>query len=380
MATTLRYVTNSGTPPSALKPALKFLPSMEVVDEKEHETNAHLIETIARIQTKVYDDAGHATRGVHAKCHGVMVGTLRVLDDLPPDLRQGLFANPGTYEVVVRLSTIPGDILDDNISVPRGLAMKVVGVAGPRVTGSEADVTQDFVFANGAAFSKKAPQGFLSTLKLLAGTTDKAPALKKALSTVMRGAEKLVESLGGKSPTLMTLGGYPEVNILGDEFYSQVPILYGDYVAKLALKPFSPALRALSKAAIDLKDKPNGIREAVVAFFGSNEGQWDLQVQLCTDLESMPIEDAAKPWPEDESPYRSVARISIPPQDCWSAARLKSVNEQMSFSPWHSLAAHRPLGGINRVRKTVYEAAARFRAEHNKEVIAEPRSIADLPH
>jgi hypothetical protein len=353
---------------------------MEVVDEKEHETNAHLIETIARIQTKVYDDAGHATRGVHAKCHGVMVGTLRVLDDLPPDLRQGLFANPGTYEVVVRLSTIPGDILDDNISVPRGLAMKVVGVAGPRVTGSEADVTQDFVFANGAAFSKKAPQGFLSTLKLLAGTTDKAPALKKALSTVMRGAEKLVESLGGKSPTLMTLGGYPEVNILGDEFYSQVPILYGDYVAKLALKPFSPALRALSKAAIDLKDKPNGIREAVVAFFGSNEGQWDLQVQLCTDLESMPIEDAAKPWPEDESPYRSVARISIPPQDCWSAARLKSVNEQMSFSPWHSLAAHRPLGGINRVRKTVYEAAARFRAEHNKEVIAEPRSIADLPH
>lgn len=141
------------------------------------------------------------------------------------------------------------------------------------------DATQDFLFANGAAFAKSSPEGFLSTLRLLAGTTDKAPALKKALSTVMRGAEKLVESVGGKSSTLMTLGGYPEVNILGDEFYSQVPILYGDYMAKVAIKPFSSALRALSQSAIDLKDKPNGIREAVVDFFGSNDGQWDLQVQ-----------------------------------------------------------------------------------------------------
>src|ERR1019366_5538698 len=87
------------------------------------------------------------------------------------------------------------------------------------------------------------------------------------------------ESVGGKSSTLMTLGGYPEVNILGDEFYSQVPILYGHYMAKVAIKPFSSALRALSQSAIDLKDKPNGIREAVVDFFGSNDGQWDLQVQ-----------------------------------------------------------------------------------------------------
>ena len=216
-------------------------------------------------------------------------------------------------------------------------------------------------------------------LKLLAGTTDKAPGLKKVLSTVMRGAEKLVESVGGESPTLMTLGGYPEVNILGDDFYTQAPILYGDYVAKVAMKPFSAALRALHKAPVDLKDKPNGLREAIVDFFHANAGQWDLQVQLCTNLESMPIEDASKPWPEEESPYVSVARISIPSQDTWSAARVKMVDEEMSFSPWHALAAHRPLGAIMRVRKAVYDTASRFRAEHNHVRIAEPRSIADLP-
>jgi hypothetical protein len=358
---------------------LKYEPSIEKLDENEAETNAHLIETISKIQKTVCEHSGHATRGVHAKSHGVLVGTLSVLPNLPPELAQGLFSKPGTYPMVMRLSTIPGDILDDNVSVPRGLAIKVVGVSGARVPGSEGDRTQDFVFANGPAFAKSHPKGFLSTLKLLAGTTDKAPVLKKALSTVMRGAEKLLESVGGKSPTLMTLGGYPEVHILGDEFYSQAPFLYGDYMAKIAIKPSSAALRGLSKSPIDLKDKPNGIREAVVDFFRENDGEWDLQAQLCTDLETMPIEDAAKQWPEDRSPYRSVARISVPRQDAWSAARVEAVDEEMSFSPWHALAAHRPLGAINRVRKTVYEAAVRFRAQHNKKKISEPQSIADLP-
>ena len=358
--------------------AVRYEPSIEKLDDDEAEVNAGLIETITKIQNKVYEDAGQAMRGVHAKSHGVLVGELRVLDDLPGVLAQGLFSSPGTYGVVMRFSTIPGDVLDDNVSVPRGLALKVIGVPGPRVPGSEGDVTQDFVLANGPVFAKSHPKSFLNTLKLVAATTDRAPGLKKALSTVMRGAEKLLESVGGESPTLMTLGGYPEINILGDQFYGQAPILYGDYMAKVAIKPFSSGLRALSKAPLDLKDSPNGIREAVVDFFRTQGGEWDLQVQLCTNLQTMPIEDAAKQWPEDESPYLSVARISIPAQDAWSAARVKSVDEEMSFSPWHALAAHRPLGAIMRVRKTVYDAAARFRADHNGVTVVEPKSLDDL--
>jgi hypothetical protein len=360
-------------------PAIRFEPSMEKQDENEAETNAGLIETITKIQTIVHTDSGTAMRGVHSKCHGVLLGEFRVLDGLPPVLAQGLFATPGTYPVVMRLSTIPGDVLDDNVSVPRGLAIKVIGVPGARVAGSEGDTTQDFVFANGPVFSKGHPDGFLSVLKLLAGTTDKAPGLKKALSTVMRGAEKAVEAVGGESPTLMTLGGYPEVNILGDEFFSQAPILYGDYMAKVALKPFSAGLRALHKAPVDLKDKPNGLREAVIDFFRTNSGEWDLQVQLSTDAQSMPIEDASKEWPQDKSPYVTVARISIPPQDPWSPGKVKAVDQEMSFSPWHALAAHRPLGAIMRVRKAVYEAAVKFRADHNHVQITEPKSAADLP-
>jgi len=352
---------------------------MEKRDETEAHIDAGLVETITAIQRKVYEDSGHAMRGVHAKAHGVLVGELRVLDGLPPILAQGLFAKPARYPVIMRLSTIPGDVLDDAVSVPRGLAVKVIGVPGLRVAGSENHVTQDFVLANGAVFAKSNTKSFLSTLKLLASTTDRAPGLKKVLSAVMRGAETLLESVGGQSATVMSLGGYPEVNILGDSFYSQAPILYGDYMAKVAIKPSSTGLRALRKAPLDLTGKPDGIRAAVVEFFRSNGGEWELQVQLCTDLQTMPIEDAAKAWPEDSSPYMAVAHIVVPAQDAWSTARVRFVEEQMSFSPWHALGAHRPLGAIMRARKNVYARTAAYRAEHNRVKLIEPERIEDVP-
>lgn len=363
---------------SMLPVPVRYQPSMETIGEHEAKTIRGMIETMDRIQSIVAEDIGHAKRGVHAKAHGLLVGELEVLPDLPLVLAQGLFAAPQNYPAVLRLSTIPGDVLDDAVSVPRGAALKIVGVNGARVPGSEQEVTQDFLFVNGKAFGAATPDAFLRNLKLLAVTTDKAPGLKKVLSFVVRGLEKIVEGAGGQSPTLLTLGGYPEINILGDEFYSQGPILYGDYIAKLALKPFSDNLRALTRQPLKLSGHPDGIRQAVVEFFQTNSAVWDIQVQLCTNLETMPIEDAAATWPETESPYLSVARLHMPAQDAWRADRVELVDERMSFSAWHALAAHRPLGGIMRVRRAVYAAAARFRVDYNHRTLVEPRSAADL--
>ncbi len=67
---------------------------------------------------------------------------------LPPVLAQGLFARAGTYPLVNRISTTPGDILDDNVSTPRAMAIKVVGVEGERLPGSESATTQDFILIN----------------------------------------------------------------------------------------------------------------------------------------------------------------------------------------------------------------------------------------
>jgi hypothetical protein len=65
--------------------------------------------------------------------------------------------------------------------------------------------------------------------------------------------------------------------------------------------------------------------------------------------------------------------MTVKPQLAWSGTRASAVDDSMSFSPWHGLAAHRPLGGIMRARKAAYEAARMFRAERNSRVIQEPR-------
>jgi hypothetical protein len=279
----------------------------------------------------------------------------------------------------MRFSTIPGDILDDSVSTPRGLAIKVIGVEGERLEGSEGDVTQDFLLINGAAFGASDPKTFLSVVRVLAPTTNRAQRLKKILSAVMRQVQKaIVLATGHANTTVATLGGQPETHILGETFYSQAPLRFGDFIAKIAVAPESSELKALAQAPLSVNGVPDGLREAVLDFFEKNGGVWEVRAQLCTDLERMPIENAAVVWSEEVSPYQRIARITVKPQLAWSEARSSVVDDGMSFAPWHGLAAHRPLGGIMRVRKAVYEEAKKFRAERNGRVIEEPHEMVPL--
>lgn len=352
---------------------VRYDPSLEQVQPDEAETIARLTESLRSISETTFQDYGHAVRSVHAKSHGLLKGTLRVLGHLPPTLAQGLFARPAEYPVVLRFSTNPGDVLDDSITVPRGLAVKVIGVEGARLPGSEPDSTQDFVMANAPVFTAADPKGFAGSLKLLARTTDTPQEVKKLVSAVLRGAEAVVETFGAESATLKSMGGHPSTHILGETYWSQAPLRHGDYVAKYSIAPLAPALQALKDAPVETSGRPDALREEVNAFFREQDGEWELRVQLLTNTETMPVEDASVPWPEEESPYIPVARISVPRQPAWNAERSREIDDGMAFSPWHGLEAHRPLGGIMRARRLAYEDSARFRGTRNGCPIHEPR-------
>jgi hypothetical protein len=355
-----------------------YHPALETIELDEAAIARELVAEMHGIQETTFRDYGHALRSVHAKSHGLLQGELRVLNELPATLAQGLFAQPGAYPVIMRLSTTPGDILDDRISTPRGLALKVIGVAGEQLSG-HAD-TQNFVLADAPAFAAANPKAFLGNLRLLAKTTDAAPGLKKAASAVLRGAEAVVESFGGKSAALISLGGHKLSNPLGETFYTQAPLRYGHHVAKLRVSPASPNLAALKDAAVEMAGRPNALRETVTAFFAEQGAEWEVAVQLCTDTAAMPIEDASVAWPETLSPYRPVARIIVPPQPAWTETRAALVDDQLTFSPWRGLVAHRPLGSIMRARKPAYEMSAEFRARHNGCPIHEPHApLGSLP-
>ena len=353
-------------------PPIRYSSSVETIAEDEAQTIEQLKQTLLEISEITFSDSGHAFRSVHAKSHGIIEGELEVLSGLAPELAQGLFARATTRPVVLRLSTIAGDVLEDSISIPRAVAIKVVGVEGARLPGSEEEFTQDFLMADGPVFSAPNAKKFLSSLKLLAKTTDKAAGLKKVLSYVLRGVEAGLESAGGESGLIKTLGGHAPNHILGASFYGQAPIRYGDFIAKMALFPVLPELVALKDKMIDVGHDQDALRTAFRQHFNSHGGAWDLKAQLCTDLKAMPIEDASVRWPEDQSPFRTVARITAGPQDTWSDNKVRRVDDGMSFNPWHGLLAHQPLGSVMRARKDTYRASARFRGERNGCPMREP--------
>jgi hypothetical protein len=357
---------------------IRYTNAVEAPEPDETQIDADIVATLRKISETTLANGGTPLRSVHAKSHGLIHGQLTVLDNLPDILAHGLFRKPATYPAVMRLSTTPGDILEDAVSTPRGLAIKIIGVEGPRVTGSENDTTQDFVLVNAPAFGAPNAGAFLKTLKLLEPTTDKSEHLKKLTSAIARGAEAVVETFGTKSPSLISLGGQPEHHILGETFYSQTPFLYGPFIAKFAVVPTAVTLTELTNKDIKSNGEANMLRNLVVEYFLKYSATWDVRVQLCTDLETMPIEDASIPWDETISPYITVATITAASQDPWTVEKIDAIDKGLSFTPWHALAAHRPLGAVNRARKSAYAMSAKFRSEHGPQTVIEPRSLDDL--
>ncbi len=356
---------------------VRYSANVERPESNEAETIAGLKEQFGKILETTSEDYGHAVRSVHAKAHGLVPGTLTVHDDLPPELAQGLFARGGTYDAILRFSTNAGDILDDSVRLPRGLAVKVLGVEGERLPGSEGDTTQDFVTANAPAFAAPTPDKFLGNLKMLAATTDKAEGAKKLLSSVMRAFEAGLEAIGQKSVLLNTLGGAKPVHPLGATYFSQVPFRYGDHIAKFQFVPVS-GVKDFADETIDATGRPDANREAMNELLEEQGAVWELRVQLNTDLEAMPIEDASVVWDEEASPFRTVATLAVEPQAAWVYGTSERQEEKLAFSVWHGLTAHRPLGAVNRARKDTYTFSAEWRGRFNGCPMHEPKSVDDL--
>ena len=295
-------------------------------------------------------------------------------------MAQGLFATPKCYDLIARFSTPPAEALDDRVSLPRGVAIKIIGVEGARLQGSENDTTQDFLMVDGPVFNAPDAKHFLRSLKMLAATTDKAEGGKRGVSVLLRGTAAALGAVGIESSTLVSMGGHKQTHPLGETFFTQVPHRYGDYIAKLSLAPVSPSLDPLKGQPLSdaLADDPNGLRRATDEFFAANSGEWELRVQLNTDLERMPIEDASVEWPQELSPYIAVARMRIGSQPGWNDERSRAVDDGLSFNPWHGLEAHRPLGGVMRARREVYPPSTEFRGAANGCPMHEPTSAQQV--
>jgi len=365
---------------NSLEQYVRYSDDVEVKQPDEDRLIDDTLVSVARMGQKVFDKHRHAMRGAHAKGHGGLKGELKIYDNLPTSLAQGLFREPRTYPVMIRFSTAPGDIMPDGMSAFRGMAIKVIGVEGSKLFSPEPDaLTQDFLMINRPVFPAGNVTRYLNEQLLQEKVVVSAPEeAQQLLTTVLRTVSAVTEKVGvDLYPTALGIT-LPETHILGETYYTTAALRYGDYIAKVSAIPVSDSLQPFVGKLVKTDD-PSALWDLVVEFFRQQAAEYELRVQLCTNLETMPIEDASIQWSEQESPYRAIAKITIPVQEAHSPARRVYVDEVLSFNAWHCIAEHRPLGSIQRVRRQVYEASSRYRHEMNQQPKGEPRSIEEMP-
>jgi len=299
-------------------------------------------------------------RDAHPKSHGCVTATFTVEDNLPPQLRVGLFANAQTFQAYIRYSNgAPGNAPDSRPDV-RGVAIKLLGVPGAKILADQSSATtQDLILCNHPVFFVKNVDDYMVFSEAMIAGKPLAfffPRLNPCtwhLREMYLMARALLKSI--PSPTEI-------------RYWSQTPYSFGEKAAKYSLIPrVIPAIASAPKSS----KTPNYLRQALVEQLKCGDVVLDFMVQLQSDDVHMPVEDPRVNWSESRSPMCKVATIRIPAQTFDTSER-DLLGENLSFTPWHSLPEHAPLGGINRCRKIVYQTISLLRHAANGVSRVEP--------
>ncbi|MER5408767.1 hypothetical protein [Streptomyces sp. NPDC002769] len=154
-------------------------------------------------------------------------------------------------------------------------------------------------------------------------------------------------------------------------------VRHGDYIAKVRITPAPDCAAAVVRRTIDPTSAQEVFRPALQAELQERPYAFDIQVQLCTDLERMPVEDTTVEWPEQLSPPVTVAKLRLPQQDISGPENLAKM-DSLSFTPWRVTAEHAPLGNIMRARKEVYRQSSIQRHKLNQQPRTEPHSADEV--
>ncbi len=306
----------------------------ETIAPDEAEITARFIKFI-KDASRSRNPGGPIQRFNQARASGCVDAEFTVLDGLPSDQRAGLFAAPRTYKAWIRFAN--ASTASDRERDTRGMAIKVLGVEGENLTPGSTD--QDFILNSHPVMMVPDTREFLELLQ-----ANEAGGFRRALYFIGHARAARIAVASRDHPACH----------LDIPYWSTTPYRLGSANAvKYVAMPTSPARSPMPSKLTDTY-----LRDALQSRLAAHDATFDFMIQLQKDATRMPIEDASVEWKAEDSPYLRVARIRIPSQSLRDETRC----EQVAFNPWNCLAAHRPLGSMNRARRDIYQAMAAFRA------------------
>lgn len=299
-----------------------------------------------------YYPAGNVKRMFHPKMHGLLKASFSIAPDLEEKYQQGLFQPGKQYPCWIRFSNARKKPASDTKKDLRGMAIKLIGVPGEKLLEQHPDaVTQDFVCVTSKTLQARSVHDF-----------------QKSLSALMAGGRNLVwYALTHPVVVIRSLKQISRCsNLLQTSFFSTTPYRFGEgenFAVKYAVVP-----QHESPVSPRVHPSENFLKEQLIQDLAHADFYFDFMIQLQENAVTMPIEDPTVEW---SSPFIKLATIRIPKQQFNSSAQ-ETYGENLSFTPWHCIKEHQPLGGVNRARKAVYTALSAFRHELNVQAAQEP--------
>ncbi|PAU63112.1 catalase family protein [Pseudomonas indica] len=319
-----------------------------------------IIEDAIRI-VEQHRDNTRVLRDAHAKAHGCVKAEVRVLDNLAPDLRHGVLSEPGkTWQAWMRLSNGNAYPQFDNLRDARGMAIKLLDVPGEKLLALPAHAgEQDFVMFNHPVLFVRDVAEYKQNFA--------AQADGKKVLAFFPGWDPRTWEIRHLIIALKTLAPPPDSPTLAT-YNSIAPFKLGPHNIKYRVVPAPENCPAyeLPKQNTDL---PNFLRNALYQQLSLDRvpACFALQIQRQKPEHYMPIEDTSVEWDEALSPFETVATLQVPAQD-FDSREQNLFCDNLSFNPWHALPEHRPIGGINRLRKAVYQAVSVYRHQRNQAI------------
>ncbi|WP_223588138.1 catalase family protein [Pseudomonas sp. A-R-19] len=331
--------------------------AQELIPDGEAAMTQDIIQTAVRIVDQ-HRESTRYLRDAHAKAHGCVKAEVQVLPELASELRQGVFSEPGkTWQATMRLSNGNAYPQFDSIRDARGMAIKLFDVPGKQLlSDQQARGEQDFVM-----FSH--PNFFVSNVAEYRQNVA-AQADGKKMMAFFPSWDPRAWQVRHLFIALATLSPAPP-SPTRTTYFSVSPYKFGAANAKFRVAPDPDSCPAYNLPEQNRK-LPNFLRNALNQQLSTDRvpACFVLQIQRQDANKYMPIEDTSIEWRESDAPFETVALIKIAAQD-FDTPALNLQCDNQSFNPWFGIEAHRPIGGINRLRKAVYEAVSDYRHSRN---------------
>lgn len=362
---------------------VRYSPEIETIDPHIDEVVAQIIEFWEKKgrESPKTEGTGRAVRGAHAKSIGVVKAEVEILPGVPVAYAQGIYARPGRHGALIRFSNASPHLGPDaQLGHALGFAIKIFDVDGPKLVDVEPNAsTFDLVLKNIPIFIANTARHYLFIEEI---TTDLPqylargkPGFRQLLTDFLTGKGTLGQSEWAWEELLAFVRSATQTpirNPLLTTYWTMAAVRHGDYVAKIRVAPAAESAAHVIHRELDLTTGPDVFGPVLVDELRAHAFDFDLQVQLCTDLDAMPVNDVTVEWPEKLSPFVTVGRVHLPRQDV-SRPEDFEKGDALAFNQWRVTAEHRPLGEIMDVRR-IYSASAKVRRTLNHQRQTEPTS------